>query len=299
MSLESSFWSLPQIVCVLEGGNANFLHYMNHVDRRLDYHKMFGSRSKRPLATRNILDKNELKVDERDLVDVHPFEKRYKNNKKVDTYRANLSSKITEACKMYGGNLFQNSTACMIAEQDSNDGTSLATFLVLQARKEEGKTKLAEGLKSLVLPKTSQKDSYSLMNNSKLKLQQRSYMNKSIRSSRSSVRVNKSIRSTQPSVRVNMTSRNNDDHQRRVKKDPCFEQDCQSTTSTRKYEFDIAWDYMYSSSQSSKWIPTKRGSLDSMTNPLMMGDDEAGSISKQRVHNNDQYNQLYITRASS
>jgi hypothetical protein len=65
----------------------------------------------------------------------HPFEYRYKYDRKAEQYKELLSKKVTMACKAYGGKNFQNQRIRIKDEKGYNEGASLATFLVHKSRK--------------------------------------------------------------------------------------------------------------------------------------------------------------------
>jgi hypothetical protein len=120
LSLESSLWSLPQIVSILEGGNKNFINGLNKVEQEVQ----------KKFSFRNLFNENVP-----DATHFHSFEYRYKHDIKAKKYKKLLSEKVTIVCKAHRGNEAQNQSTSIIDEKSINEGASLATFMVQKSRR--------------------------------------------------------------------------------------------------------------------------------------------------------------------
>ena len=125
LSLENSYWSLPQILSIVEGGNTNFLEALNKQkpERILERARIWRNSSRSSMMLEN------------ETKELNPFAYRYEYCNKVKKYKTNLSSIVAEMCSMYGGETFQNHNTSIIPENEVNNGTSLATFLVLKSQR--------------------------------------------------------------------------------------------------------------------------------------------------------------------
>lgn len=112
LSLEHSYWNLPQIISVLEGGNENFIKALKRVDRRLERSTGLGFSSRRLIQERNYNDN-------------HPFEYRYKDDGKAKEYKTTHLFFVRNACRTYGGDMFQKNI--------SADFTSLTDVYIPEA----------------------------------------------------------------------------------------------------------------------------------------------------------------------
>ena len=63
------------------------------------------------------------------------FEHRYKFDLKAQNYKTSHSFRVKQVCRTYGGDLCQRSNTNIISEEDFNNGTSLASFLVEKSKK--------------------------------------------------------------------------------------------------------------------------------------------------------------------
>lgn len=148
MSFDHSKWTLPQIVSILEGGNAKFLDAFQNDphDRR--------RKSWRRLSSRNL---EEEKIEKKENIDCHDtFEYRYKHDTKLESYKTSHALQTTKACRSYGGDHMQSCNTSIIPEQDVNNGTSLATYFVNKSRR--GQFSVNHAAKFLSIRQNNHKD---------------------------------------------------------------------------------------------------------------------------------------------
>lgn len=131
LSLDHSKWTLPQIVSILEGGNAKFLHAF-HYDLHDRRHKSW-----RRLSSRNLVE------EKTENIDCHTFEYRYKHDTKLESYKTSHALQTTKACRSYGGYHMQSCNTSIIPEQDVNNGASLATYFVTKSQRGQFSVDLA------------------------------------------------------------------------------------------------------------------------------------------------------------
>ena len=68
------------------------------------------------------------------LLDVSDsFQHIYEQNLQAQRYKGILESRVTKACKMYGGRIFRHCDTSIFSEQDHNYGSSMVTFMMQQA----------------------------------------------------------------------------------------------------------------------------------------------------------------------
>ncbi len=137
MSLDHSKWTLPQIISILEGGNAKFLHAFHH-DPHDRSHKSW-----RRLSSRN------LEEEKKENIDCHTFEYRYKHDTKLESYKTSHALQTTKACRSFGGDHMHNCNTSIIPEQDLNNGTSLATYFVTKTQRGKFSVDLASKFLSI------------------------------------------------------------------------------------------------------------------------------------------------------
>mmetsp|Transcript_8392 Transcript_8392/g.9221 ORF Transcript_8392/g.9221 Transcript_8392/m.9221 type:complete len:592 (-) Transcript_8392:119-1894(-) len=139
LSLDHSHWSLPQILAILEGGNANFL---KKLEKNKDHPKRPTIKSWQSFkSSRFITQVTELSNTTVDKMD--DFESWYSGSVQAESYKTTLTQKVADACRIHGGELYQSRNISIIAERNVNDGTSISTFLVHQSRQGKLNIKLS------------------------------------------------------------------------------------------------------------------------------------------------------------